>query len=77
VSTPDAKSCKIAENSSTCRLRVDSMPSKKPRVMVYLSEEDKKELDQWAKEETRTVNNLITRLIENALSEKRKRSNSQ
>lgn len=47
------------------------MPSKKPRVMVYLSEEDKKELDQWAKEETRTVNNLITRLIENALAEKR------
>ncbi len=77
MSTPDAKSCKIAENSSTWRLRVDSMPSKKPRVMVYLSEEDKKELDQWAKEETRTVNNLITRLIENALSEKRKRSNSQ
>lgn len=47
------------------------MPSKKPRVMVYLSEEDKEELDQWAKEETRTVNNLITRLIEHALSQRR------
>ncbi len=49
------------------------MPSKKPRVMVYLSEEDKTDLDKWAKEERRTVNNLITLLIEDALSKRRKK----
>jgi hypothetical protein len=48
------------------------MPSKKPRVMVYLSEENKQELDDWADEERRSVNNLITLLIEDALSKRRK-----
>jgi hypothetical protein len=47
------------------------MPSKKPRVMVYLSEENKQELDDWADEERRSVNNLITLLIEDALSKRR------
>jgi hypothetical protein len=53
------------------------MPSKKPRVMVYLSEEDKEDLDKWAKEERRTVNNLITLLIEDALSKRRKPGTTQ
>jgi hypothetical protein len=52
------------------------MPSKKLRVMVYLSEENKQELDDWADEERRSVNNLITILIEDALL-KRRQSKTQ
>jgi hypothetical protein len=47
------------------------MPSNKPRVVVYLADEDKAELDQWAKEEKRTVNNVITILIEQGLEDRR------
>lgn len=49
------------------------MPSKKPRVVIYLSEEIKAELDKWAEDERRTVNNLVSILIEDALHSKRKR----
>jgi hypothetical protein len=49
------------------------MPSKKPRVVVYLSEEIKAELDKWAEDERRTVNNLVNILIEDALQSKRKK----
>jgi hypothetical protein len=47
------------------------MPSKKPRVMIYLSEENKTELNDWAEEERRTVNNLLTIIIEDALSQRK------
>lgn len=53
------------------------MPSKKPRVMIYLSEENKEELDQWAEEDRRTVNNLITILIEDALSKRRQSKSAE
>ena len=49
------------------------MPSKKPRVVVYLNEEIKAELDKWAEDERRTVNNLINILIEDALVSKRQK----
>jgi hypothetical protein len=49
------------------------MPSKKPRVVIYLSEEMKAELDKWAEDERRTVNNLVNILIEDALHSKRKK----
>lgn len=47
------------------------MPSKKPRVMIYLEEREKEELDKWAKDEHRTVNNVITILVEQALEDRR------
>lgn len=49
------------------------MPSKKPRVVVYLSEEIKAELDKWAEDDRRTVNNLVNILIEDALLARRKK----
>jgi hypothetical protein len=52
----------------------ETMPSQKPRVMVYLSEEHKTGLDEWAKEERRSVNNLIAILIEDALTQRKEKS---
>jgi hypothetical protein len=47
------------------------MPSKKPRVVIYLNEETKADLDKWAIDERRTVNNLVNVLIEDALDKKK------
>ena len=52
------------------------MPSKKPRVVIYLNEETKIVLDKWAEDERRTVNNLINLLIEDAIVTKGKRQAS-
>ncbi len=49
------------------------MPSKKPRVVIYVNEETKAVLDKWAEDERRTVNNLINLLIEDAIITKGKR----
>lgn len=49
------------------------MPSKKPRVVIYLNEETKVILDKWAEDERRTVNNLVNLLIEDAIVTKGKR----
>jgi hypothetical protein len=43
------------------------MPSNKPKVMIYLTEEMKQQLSDWAKQEKRSVSNLATLLIEEAL----------
>ena len=45
------------------------MATKKPKVMIYLSEEQKKELDKWAKSEKRSVSNLVGFLVDQALEE--------
>lgn len=47
------------------------MPSTKPRVTIYLNEPDKDYLNQWAKDDRRTVNNIVAILIEQALSDRR------
>ena len=43
------------------------MATKKPKVMIYLSEEQKEELDKWAKAEKRSVSNLVGFLVDQAL----------
>ena len=50
------------------------MPSKRPKVMIYLSEEMKAELSAWAKQEKRSVSNLVTLLVEDALYRHREKS---
>ena len=51
------------------------MATKKPKVMIYLSEEQKEELDKWAKSEKRSVSNLVGFLVDQALeNHKQKKS---
>jgi hypothetical protein len=52
------------------------MATKKPKVMIYLSEEQKEELDKWAKSEKRSVSNLVGFLVDQAL-ENYKQKNSE
>jgi len=47
------------------------MPSKKPRVVIYLEPEMNDFLREWAEDERRTLNNLITLLLEKAAEEKK------
>jgi hypothetical protein len=46
------------------------MPSKKPKVMIYLDPEKLDFLKKWAESEHRTVNNLITMLLDQAITTK-------
>jgi hypothetical protein len=48
------------------------MPSKKPRVVVYLEPEMNDFLREWAESDRRTLNNLITIILEQAIEEKKK-----
>jgi hypothetical protein len=43
------------------------MPSKKPKVMIYFDPDKLEKLKKWAEAEHRTVNNLITKLLDEAL----------
>jgi hypothetical protein len=49
------------------------MATKKPKVMIYLSEEQKEELDNWAKSEKRSVSNLVGFLVDQALENHRQK----
>ncbi|WYM01826.1 MAG: hypothetical protein HEQ19_22265 [Gloeotrichia echinulata CP02] len=46
------------------------MPSKKPKVMIYLDPEKLETLKKWAEDEHRTVNNLIVMLLDKAIASK-------
>ncbi len=48
-----------------------TVATNKPKVMIYLSEEQKSELDQWAKEEKRSVSNLVSVLVDQALENRK------
>jgi hypothetical protein len=43
------------------------MATKKPKVSIYLSEEQKEALEAWAKREKRSISNLISVLVDEAL----------
>ena len=47
-------------------------PTKKPKISIYVSDEQKEILEEWAAKETRSVSNLVNHLIEQGLSEYRK-----
>ncbi len=42
------------------------------RVVAYIPSEWKKELEQWAKEDERSVSWVVAKLIDKALQERRK-----
>jgi hypothetical protein len=46
------------------------MPSKKPKVMIYLDPDKLEALKKWAESEHRSVNNLITMLLDKAIESK-------
>ncbi|MUG91092.1 hypothetical protein F7734_00675 [Scytonema sp. UIC 10036] len=46
------------------------MPSKKPKLMIYLDQEKLNFLKGWAESEHRSVNNLITMLLDQAITAK-------
>lgn len=48
------------------------MPSKKPRIVIYLEPELNEELREWAEDERRTLNNLITIVLEERLEQRKK-----
>ena len=45
------------------------MTTKKPKVTIYLSEEQKADLDNWAKSQKRSVSNLVSFLVDQALED--------
>jgi hypothetical protein len=50
--------------------REDSaVTTKKPKVTIYLSEEQKADLDNWAKSQKRSVSNLVSFLVDQALED--------
>ena len=51
--------------------------TKKPKISIYLSEEQKSELDEWAKEEKRSVSNLISVLVDEALENRKEKKSKK
>ena len=46
------------------------MTTKKPRLTIYLSEEQRDYLEKWSLEEKRTMSNLVGLLIDHAIKER-------
>ena len=53
------------------------MPTNLPKVMTYLTPEDKEELKEWAEEDTRSMAAQARWIIEQALKERRRQKNKQ
>jgi len=53
------------------------MPTNLPKVMTYLTPEDKQELKEWAAEETRSMAAQARWIIEQALKERRKQKQEE
>ncbi len=50
------------------------MTTKKPRLTIYLTEERKRFLEEWAETEKRTLTNLVGLILDAAIEEKAKSS---
>ncbi len=46
------------------------MTTKKPRMTIYLSQEQRNYLEEWADKEKRTLSNLVGVLIDKAIQER-------
>ena len=51
------------------------MPSKRPKISVLVRPEIRADIEEWAKEEGRTLSNLCERIFEAALEERKKKKN--
>lgn len=52
------------------------MPSSKPRVVIYMEPDQLSFLKDWAKKERRTVNNLVSMLVDDAITKKQVEENN-
>ncbi|MBR8840287.1 MAG: hypothetical protein DSM106950_41430 [Stigonema ocellatum SAG 48.90 = DSM 106950] len=43
-------------------------PTKRPKISIYVTDEQKAILEEWASKETRSVSNLVNHLIEQGIS---------
>ncbi len=48
-----------------------AVATKKPKVSIYLSDEQKTALEDWAKREKRSISNLISVLVDEALEKQK------
>ena len=54
------------------------MATTKPKISIYLSSEEQKQaLESWAREEKRTISNLISFLLDKALEERQGKNSSE
>lgn len=53
------------------------MPSSKPRITLYMDEEDMDSLEQWAKDEFLSVPQLTKVIVKRAIAEYRKQCETQ
>jgi len=53
------------------------MPTKKPRLVLYMNPDKLAELQEWAKDERRSTSNLAIYLIEKALEQRQKQSKGE
>ena len=49
---------------------LSAMATKKPRLTIYLSPNQKQYLEAWAEEDSRTLTNLVGMLINKAIEER-------
>jgi hypothetical protein len=53
------------------------MTTKKPRLTIYLSQEKRDYLEQWAVKDKRTLSNLVGLLIDEAIERNQKEINTK
>ncbi|HEY9673827.1 MAG TPA: hypothetical protein V6D11_20470 [Waterburya sp.] len=53
------------------------MATKKPKVSIYLTDEQKAALEDWARREKRSISNLISVLVDEALSRQKQKDSAQ
>ncbi|WP_374877405.1 hypothetical protein [Microseira sp. BLCC-F43] len=53
------------------------MPSSKPRITLYMDEEDMDSLEQWAKDEFLTIGQLTKVIVKRAIAQYRKQCETQ
>lgn len=70
MSTPEDKKQQKADNVYMKTL--SAMATKKPRLTIYLSPDQKQYLEEWAEEDRRTLTNLVGMLIDKAIEERQK-----
>lgn len=67
-------------------LAITSVKTRKPRVprsgqnlgvTTYVSPEEKAELEEWAKDEERSLSWLVGKILQDALAERRKRKEAE
>ncbi len=59
------------------RVQTLTVATKKPKVSIYLSDEQKNALEDWAKREKRSISNLISVLVDEALEQQKQKAGGE